>query len=302
MPDYAPIALFVYNRPQHTQRTLDALAANPEAKESILYIFSDGARENPDGETSEKIEAVRKIIRAENRFSKVVVAEQQYNSGLSGSIIGGVRTVVGEHGRIIVLEDDLVTAPGFLKFMNEALDIYYQETEVVCISGYIYPVKDKLPEAFFLRGADCWGWATWKRGWDLFEEDGKKLLDEIESKNLMDDFDFGGSYPYTQMLRDQVNGLNASWAIRWYASAYLKNKLALYPGQSLVQNIGVDSSGTHSGTSDQWGVKLALFSPNVQTEVKENAHARTAVAEFFRNLQRVPFGSRLLRKFARLFS
>jgi hypothetical protein len=110
----------------------------------------------------------------------------------------------------------------------------------------MYPVPGKLPETFFLRGADCWGWATWKRGWDLFEPDGQKLLGEIRRKKLQRAFDINGAYPYTKMLKDQINAKNDSWAIRWYASAYLKEKLTLYPGRSLVQNIGMDQSGTHS--------------------------------------------------------
>ena len=127
--------------------------------------------------------------------------------------------------KVIVLEDDLVTSPHFLQYMNDGLGIYERDDRVISIHGYSYPVHGKLPETFFLRGADCLGWATWKRGWDLFEDDGQRLLNELERRNLTRSFDFDGSYPYTQMLRDQIAGSNSSWAVRWYASAFLRDKL-----------------------------------------------------------------------------
>ena len=123
-------------------------------------------------------------------------------------------------GRVIVLEDDLECSP-FLQFMNRALDVYADDHRVISISGYIYPIKGDFTGDVFLRGADCWGWATWKRGWDLFRSDGNALLSELQSRQLSAAFDFDGSYPYTEMLTDQVNGKNDSWAIRWYASAFL---------------------------------------------------------------------------------
>ena len=146
-----------------------------------------------------------------------------------------------------MLEDDLLTSPYFLDFMNEGLSIYEEDEKVISIHGYVYPISEKLPETFFLRGADCWGWATWKRGWDLFEPDGGLLLNKLEESKQTEEFDFNRSYPYTQMLKDQINGKTNSWAVRWYASAFLQNKYTLYPGKSLVSNIGGDGSGTNTG-------------------------------------------------------
>jgi hypothetical protein len=114
-----------------------------------------------------------------------------------------------------------------------------------------------LPETFFLRYTGCWGWATWKRGWDLFEQDGRKLLKELQRRNLTNRFDVFGSYPFTKMLENQIKGLNDSWAIRWQASAFLKDKLTLFPGQSLIMNIGMDNSGTHPAKNKHFSVQLA---------------------------------------------
>ncbi|MGB4775168.1 MAG: glycosyltransferase family 2 protein, partial [Daejeonella sp.] len=193
-----------------------------------------------------------------------------------------VTEIVNKYERIIVLEDDLVTSPYFLQYMNDGLNVYKDCEEVISIHGYIYPVSVELPETFFIKGADCWGWATWKRGWDLFEPNGEKLLNEIIKRGLTYQFDFNGSYPYTQMLKDQIAGLNNSWAIRWNASAFLKNKLTLYPGKSLVQNIGNDGTGTHSGTSNTFNINLYSSSIIVDNNtIKPSQLGYKAFVNFF---------------------
>lgn len=299
----APVIVFAYNRPDHLRKVLESLQQNAEAASSILYVYCDGAKPGADAHTLSNIEAVQTVAREKAWCKEVHVIASQENKGLASSVISGVEEVLAQHGKAIVMEDDLVSSPYLLRYMNDALDAYEHDERVVCITGYIYPVKEQLPETFFLRGADCWSWATWKRGWAVFEKDGAKLLQELEQKQLTHAFDFDGAYPYTQMLRDQVEGKNSSWAIRWYASAFLRNLLTLYPGRSLVQNIGVDGSGTHSGVSDQWEVQLAGKLPVAgNIPVEESSEARNAVVGFFRDLRHVPFGKRILNRLSRLFA
>jgi hypothetical protein len=235
----APIVLFTYNRPWHLMQTVSALLKNSLVSESEIFIFSDGPK-NEDDES--KVAEVRKYIKTIKGFKRVEIIERDKNWGLANNIIDGITKVVNQYGKVVVLEDDLITSPYFLKFMNDGLNIYEEEEKVISVHGYVYPIKG-LPEIFFLRGADCWGWATWKRGWDLFEKDGKKLLDELEKRKLTKLFDFKGAYPYTKMLKEQVEGKVDSWAIRWYASAFIHEKLTLYPGISFVKHIG--DLGTH---------------------------------------------------------
>jgi hypothetical protein len=279
MNTLAPIVLFVYNRPGHTLRTLQSLAKNKEAKESTLFIFCDGAKKNASEDQVQKIREVRNVIRTEKWCKEVTIVESDVNKGLANSIVEGVTKVVNSFGKIIVLEDDILVSDFFLKYMNEALDLYFSENEVISIHGYLYPVKEKLPETFFLKGADCWGWATWKRRWDLFEEDGKKLLEEIKTRNLEYEFDFNGSYPYMKMLKKQVDGKNDSWAIRWYASAFLKNKLTLYPGKSLVENTGNEGSGTHVNKTELYD---SVFSQSPVEVHRILAEANQVAFEVFR--------------------
>lgn len=280
----APIALFVYNRPGHTQKTIEALQKNILAPESDLIIFSDGYKDSPESQAG--VLAVRSYLKTIAGFNSVKIIEREKNNGLANSIIAGVSEVIAQFGRIIVLEDDMLSSRYFLQYMNEALNLYEADDRVISIHAYIYPITEKLPETYFLRGADCWGWATWKRGWDLFESDGQKLLQELESKKLTAEFDFAGSYPYTQMLRDQIAGKNNSWAIRWYASAFLKNKLTLYPGRALISNIGFDSSGTHCNGINKIAIKETVENIEIKVgriEVKENLEARLTVINFFKS-------------------
>lgn len=277
---FAPIALFVYNRPDHTRRTVDALRQNKLAQDSDLIIFSDAAKTE---EQVDKVRAVRQYIHQINGFKSVTVIERSNNFGLAKSIIDGVTSVVNQYGRIIVLEDDMETSPYFLTYMNEALDKYADDDRVISIHGYVYPVKEALPEAFFLRGADCWGWATWRRGWALFNTDGQALLNKLKSRNLLRSFDFNGAYSYSKMLEHQIKGKNDSWAVRWYASAFLANKLTLYPGRSLVRNIGIDGSGRHCGVDTSYDVQLASTPIDIsKLDVTDSTIGREAFEKFFR--------------------
>ncbi|MFA6144564.1 MAG: glycosyltransferase [Sulfurimonas sp.] len=277
----APIVLFVYNRPWHTQQTIEALQKNELATESELFIFSDAAKNDS---AIEKVKEVRHYIKSIDGFKRITIIEREKNWGLANSIIDGVTKIVNEYGKIIVLEDDLITSPYFLKFMNEALNFYQNEEKVACIHGYIYPIEN-LPETFFIRGADCWGWATWKRGWDIFESDGKKLLDQLQQQNLVQEADFNHTANYTLMLKNQITEKNNSWAVRWYISAFLNNKLCLYPGKSYVQNIGTDDSGTHCCATDKYCIELSDKTDLVKIPSIENIAVRRKMESFFRSLQ-----------------
>lgn len=239
-PKFAPVALFAYRRPDHLRRVLEALAENPEAASTELVIHCDAAASPMHGEATER---TREVARSARGFGKVLVKERGTNLGLSRSIITGVGEMLAGHDRLIVLEDDLVVSRHFLAYMNDGLECYRDDPRVASIHGYCYPVRATLPGTFFLPGADCWGWATWRRAWSTFRADGSALLAELHERGEASRFDFDGTYPYIRMLEDQIAGRNDSWAIRWYASAYLAGMHTLYPGRSLVANIGFDGTG-----------------------------------------------------------
>lgn len=240
---YVPIALFTYNRADHTQRAVESLLQNAEAKDSNLFIFSDGAKNE---KAVKGVEDNRKYIHTVTGFKSVTIVEREKNWGLANSLIAGITDVISKYGRVIVVEDDLILSPYFLKFMNDGLDKYKNDDRVGAICGYIFPIEEKLPDNFFLYFMHPWGWATWKRGWDLLNTDTKYLLRKMRFKT--NKFNLGGNCGSYGNLYCQKVGLVDSWYIRFYASLFLKKKLILFPGKTMVLNRGCDGSGTHCGT------------------------------------------------------
>lgn len=283
----APIVLFVYNRPNYTQRTLEALAANPLAEQSILYIYADGPKASADSEALHQLKEVRRLIRSQPWCGKVVVVEATENKGLSASIITGVTEVVHQHGRVIVLEDDLTLSPFFLQFMNEALNVYETEEEVWSVGGCnFFATGNTIPETFLIRMTDCLGWATWQRAWQHFEPDGHKLLQQLTNQNLQHSFNVDGTYDFTGMLEAQLRGENSSWAVRWQAAAFLQNKLTLYSKRAVTNHIGLGTDATHAGGVNyasliQWADQPVTVE---KLPIKENELARQAMVATFRKL------------------
>ncbi len=294
---FSPIALFVYKRLEHTKQTVNSLLANKESHASKLYIFSDAAKTAKD---ENAVSEVRKYIDSITGFAQITIVKQEHNRGLANSIISGVTNVLFENETIIVVEDDLLLSPFFLRYMNDALILYKEEISVASIHGYNYPLQINLPETFFLRGADCWGWATWKDRWDCFEPDSAKLLNIIQQENLENVFDYGGYAGNIKMLRSQAAGKIDSWAIRWHATNFLANKYTLSPGTSLVQNIGMDGGGTHGAPTDVFKVQLGSVPLQLKKiKIAEDEQIVIAVKNYFKS-SRLSLLSRLLfrvRKF-----
>ncbi|MEL5893490.1 glycosyltransferase [Bacteroides sp. GD17] len=277
---YAPILLFVYNRPAHTRQLIESLLTNAEASQSPLIIYSDAAR---DDSARPAVAEVRRFIRTISGFGSIEIIEREENWGLARNIIDGVTTQINRYGQVIVLEDDLIVAPYFLRFMNDALDMYKDEPRVGHIQACDFTRDPSLPDTFLIKWTGSWGWATWKRAWQHFNPDGKALLRQLEERRLTRLFDFDGTYRFTRMLRRQTEGKNNSWAIRWNASLFLADILSLNVGRSLVQNNGFDGSGTNCGggglyDSSLWQKPLPVerISP-----IAENQEARRAFAHYY---------------------
>jgi len=278
MQNLAPIALFVYNRPQHTERTLQFLQQNELAAQSHLYIFSDGAKTVQD---EEKVAAVRKIIKKADGFKSVKVIESKANAGLANSVIAGVTQLIVEYDQVIVFEDDLVTSPHTLAYFNNALNHYREEEKVMHIGAYMYPLKsDNLSQSFFYRAATSWGWATWGRAWKNFEPDIDVLIKQFDKKKRAA-FSIDNKMNFWKQMLEFKKGKNNSWAIRWYASIFLKGGITLNPSQSLVNNIGHDGTGVHSGINDIYNV-IINPKPIVEfpTVIAEDPIAYKAIKSF----------------------
>ena len=228
------IVCFAYKRPSHFKKCLNSILENKESREIPLIVYVDGPKNNSDQKERSKVIDLVKEIKG---FKKIKLKERKSNFGLYLSLTKGISETLERYKKVIIIEDDIFVSPFFLNYMIEALSFYENEKKVASIHGYLPPIKEKLPNSFFLRGADCWGWATWDDRWKWFRSDADNMRDEIKKLKLSKDFNLENGFDYLGMLNDKIYGFNNSWAICWHASCFLKNKLTLHPGKSLVKNI-----------------------------------------------------------------
>ena len=245
--EYAPVALFVYNRLSHTMRVVKSLQSNNLAYKTELYVFSDGSKNvKADGE----VIRVREFVKNIKGFKKVNIIKQSINIGLSASIIKGVTKVINEHGKVIVVEDDLLCSPTFLSYMNNALDKYEKSDKIWHISGWNYPIEVSFEntDAYFWRSMNCWGWATWAGKWRYFEKDPNLLVSTWKDDDIHR-FNLDGANDFWSQVTQNRDGIIDTWAIFWYATIFSRQGLCLNPFISQVLNIGFDGSGEHCTTS-----------------------------------------------------
>ncbi len=276
----APIVIFAYNRPDHLRRTLDALSKNDLASESVLYIFCDGKKQDATDEQSHRIAKNRDVAHQATGFKEVRVIERDHNIGLKDNIVSAVTEIVNQYGRIITLEDDIVTSFGFLRYMNDALELYAHEEKVMHISGYMWPHKGHLPETFFYEVPCPWGWATWQRAWKYYNDDADFLY-HIWEQDWARFNKFGSDYLQKQ-LKQNYQGTISTWFIKWHAVLLLRNALTLYPHTSLVNNIGFDDDSTNCYATNKFDIKeLAEYVEVKPIAFCENKKASRFIYDFY---------------------
>lgn len=284
--ELAPIVLFVYNRPQHTLKVLEALSNNLLAAQSVLYVFADGPKPNASEEALAKITETRALIGSKAWCKEVKLVASHENKGADAAIEHGVNTIVNKYGRIIVLEDDVVTSPYFLTYMNQALELYQNEEKAMHISSFV-PASigaEKLPETYFLPSMSCWGWATWASAWKKHVTDSKWLYQEIKNRKAFRKMDMENSLGMRHHLFRNIKGPERIWDVNWFASIFVNGGLCLYPKQSLSAQIGLDDSGTHCGKDElnHFKVDLANSIDVYPINIEINKEAYRYFKRFFR--------------------
>lgn len=277
--ELAPIILFTYNRLAHTNKTVEALQKNTLANKSMLFIYSDGNRNESD---KQSVQEVRKYIKSITGFKTVTIIEQNKNLGLATSIILGVTDIINKYEKVIVLEDDIITSQNFLTFMNKALDFYKNYKNVWHISGFNYPISENnLTSTFLWRSMSCWGWATWDNKWKYFDKDTKKIIKSFNLKDIKK-FNLDNTRNFwLQITLNDSKKLN-TWAIFWYATIFSNNGLCLNPTISLTHNIGFDGSGTNCKKSTQDNVVFSSRTNySFSKEIKENDIAVNKIKLYF---------------------
>jgi hypothetical protein len=257
LDNLAPIILFVYNRPEHTKRTVESLLKNTLVSRSNLFIFSDAAKNDKD---FKNVEEVRNYIRTIKSFNKIEIIERERNFGLANSVISGVSEVIESYGKVIVLEDDMISSPYFLKFMNEVLNISENEQRIFSVTGYTFPIK--IPELYkfpiyLSPRSSSWGWGTWKNRWEKADWRVKDFQNFINDKSQVESFNKGGD-DLTRMLQNSISCKIDSWSVKWTYTHFLNNAYCVYPVKSRIRNIGADRSGVHTGKTKKFDGELEL--------------------------------------------
>lgn len=280
---YAPIILFVFKRPDHTKKSLEALLKNPEANESILYVFSDGSRNEKD---INGVKEVRQVLQDLEGFKEIIIKEEEKNKGLNKSIIEGVSHVLNIHKKAIVLEDDIVTSKYFLKYMNNALNTYEKTPNIWTITGYNHPPKAmKIPEnynsdVYFNIRFQPWGWATWKDRWDQIDWELKDYNELLKNKKKQKAFKQFGDDLIDQ-LRRQYKGICQYWDITLTYNHFNNNAFCVWPTRSFVNNIGFDGTGMHNPNSTKFENK---FLENKEVNFPDIIQLNTEVLQEFRKV------------------
>lgn len=251
----APLLLFVYNRLDVLKQTVSTLQSNFLAADTELFVFSDGPKKDSD---TTKIDTVRAYVKSINGFKNLQVFEAPKNKGLARSIIEGVSQIIDLYGRVVVLEDDMLTSTNFLVFMNQCLETYDNKKNVFSISGFAPPIKSPRKykaDVYFSPRNSSNGWATWRDRWMQVDWNVSDYDAFISNKRKRAEFNKGGS-DLSGMLKRQIEGKINSWSIRFCYQEYKAKAFTVYPVVSKIQNIGFGKDATHSNNYNRYHTVL----------------------------------------------
>lgn len=262
MKTLAPIALFCYKRLDTLKQTIEALQKNYLAAESELFVFSDGPKKAADESIIKEIRSYLKTIAG---FKKITIVEAPVNKGLAASIINGATEILNKYGKIIVLEDDLVTSRNFLTYMNQGLDYYENNPKIFSIGGFSIPIKGPKGNTIYYtqRAASC-GWGTWKDRWSIIDWEVKDYPALMKDSSAKRAFNRMGS-DMISLLTKQREGKINSWAIRWCYHQFKHDLFSVHPVVSKITNIGFGSpDATH--TKERFNRFDTALDTNVSTD------------------------------------
>ena len=297
--ELAPILVFVYNRPEHTKKTIEALKKNKMAKDSLLFIFADASKNKY---SVDNVNKVREYLKTIDGFKRVEIIERKNNFGLAKSIIMGVTEIINKYGKVIVLEDDLVTASNFIEYMNEALVLYEKDKRIYSVTGYNHPPSlMKIPtdyryDVYLCPRAASWSWATWKNRWNTVDWEVKDFNEFVKDKKRQRAYNYSGD-DKTNMLISQMKGLLDSWAIRWDYHHFKNDAFCVYPVVSLVDNIGHDGTGVHCGKS----IKYRNNIMDNKIRLRERVEFNSDIVGEFRKVYKANLISRIKMLIAKSF-
>lgn len=298
---FTPIVIFVYKRLEHTKLTINSLLQCEESQHSLLYIYSDAPKDINDVSA---VNEVRKYLMTITGFKKVVINYRKSNYGLAKNIILGLNEIFEKNEKAIILEDDIIVSKHFLKFMNDALNLYNNEKKIWHISGWNYPIRvsNYQYNSFFLQLSNCWGWATWADRWHFFEKKPDNIMKSWTSQ-MKNRFTLqGANYNFWQQVTYNQKGKINTWAIFWYATIFQNNGLCLNPDRTFTKNIGNDGSGENCGDVDIFKSDFNFeYNKNFPTLIVINTTFHQLICQFYLN-NRIPLHKKVIMRIKKIIN
>ena len=302
-----PIILFAYNRPWHTEQVLVALQNNELADKSHLIVYVDGPKSSASSEQINNINAVREVVQQEQWCGSVEYHIAEQNIGCRNSIIQGITEVLNRYEAAIILEDDIVTAPCFLNYMNTCLKVYQDKKAVFSISG-MSPNENRfsLPDdyqydVFFSHRQLNSGWATWADRWRMIDWSMDALNEMLADKRLLENYSRGGD-DLIPMIKDQIDGRSDAWDIQFTYNHFIHHALSVIPRYSYIDNIGGDGSGTHhldANASLHFDLSKAIANPRLPQKVYEDKDIINAFYNAYCAIKR-PLWQKVINRISRM--
>jgi hypothetical protein len=295
----APIGLSTYSRLQHLRQTIAALQKNKLAEKSELFVFSDA----PKAGDEEKVEAVRRYLRTIEGFKAVHIIEREENSRV-GNSRGGMRMLLERYGKTIFLEEDILTAPSFLCFMNQALEKYEGNDRIFSISGYCPPIRipaDYKHDVFMVRRFNGWGVGIWKERFDTVKPLSPSEFERFAArKEQTEGFSKGGGKDMLAMLKADAYGKIDAFDVKAMYAQFLSDRYTIYPKKSLTSNIGMDGTGVHCVVTSKFKVPLSDTS---QFVLPDNLIIDKRIVEAYLKFRASgDYAERFSRKLRRIFN
>jgi hypothetical protein len=286
MQNLAPIMVSTYSRLNHLKATIQALQNNNHAVDTPLYIFSDAAKPGDE----EAIAKVRSYLTTIKGFKSVTIIERKTNGRVQNNR-QGIAQLLKQYGRVIFIEDDILTAPGFITFMNQALDRYQDTPNILSVSGYIPEINtdNHACDALLLKRFTGWGVGFWSGKYEQIKaislDDFEKIKNSQEqTKRLNEQF---GEDLFNRFRAEAFGHLDGVDTRACYLQ-FIKGMYSVHPKHSLVQNTGNDGSGVHSSINNKYEVKLWNKTENFElpTKLSSIATIDSKIVAFFRPDQR----------------
>lgn len=239
-----PVLIIVFNRSWNAEKVAGALK---QIRPRRLFLAADGPR--PDRPEEEKLcrDAREAVLNAVTWECQVQTRFQESNLGCGRHMTAAIDWFFEEVEEGVILEDDCIPSPEFFRFSAELLERYRNDDKVMMLSGTaLVRTLDESPYDYdFTAFPCCWGWATWRRAWQLMNYQMPDFPAYRRSGAIKDSFPKRKHQKRLLELFDKVYthapGFD-TWDFQWLYACVKNHGLCILPSKNLVSNIGWDAS------------------------------------------------------------